>query len=322
MADGTTVSWTPTTATYGSPGFDAVPPGGTGTAKLDRFDTLQVRAGSFEDLSGTLVSADKPIWVVGASNCALVPTGLFFCDHLQEQMLPLDYWGKQAVQLWMEPTLAGLGWRHPSPILDAYDDPFNTWADMSFLLPREAWRGARRPGALAYLVGPLHEHAPPPRLDAPSPGFQDRHVDAVRERARRWLDRAAPGIWPATARGGAAPGFDAATLFAETDLPPDARLAEQYARANVAGSERYVQSPAGSTRHRLFTAGCGVEGLYPVGDWLNTGINSGDVEAATISGLQAARAIAGDARAIVGEGDGQHRHAIDRRVARPAHPAH
>ena len=97
MADGTTVSWTPTTATYGSPGFDAVPPGGTGTAKLDRFDTLQVRAGSFEDLSGTLVSADKPIWVVGASNCALVPTGLFFCDHLQEQMLPLDYWGKRYV---------------------------------------------------------------------------------------------------------------------------------------------------------------------------------------------------------------------------------
>jgi len=97
MADGTTVSWTPPTATYGAADFEPVAPGGTGTAKLDRFDTLQVRAGSFADLSGALVSADKPIWVVGASNCALVPAGLFFCDHLQEQMLPLDYWGKRYV---------------------------------------------------------------------------------------------------------------------------------------------------------------------------------------------------------------------------------
>lgn len=278
---------------------------GVGSRVLERgrdFDdvVLGISLGAVPHLCPTLVAQD-PAWRRAVEHVKTVAT--------------------QAVQLWMEPTLAGLGWRHPSPILDAYDDPFNTWADMSFLLPREAWRGARRPGALAYLVGPLHEHAPPPRLDAPSPGFQDRHVDAVRERARRWLDRAAPGIWPATARGGAAPGFDAATLFAEAALPPDARLAEQYARANVAGSERYVQSPAGSTRHRLFTAGCGVEGLYPVGDWLNTGINSGDVEAATISGLQAARAIAGDAHAIVGEGDGEHRHAIDRRVARSAHPA-
>jgi hypothetical protein len=97
MADGTTVSWTPPTATYGSLDFEGVVPGGTGVVKLDRFDTLQVRAGSFADLSGAFVSADKPIWVVGASNCALVPTGLFFCDHLQEQMLPLDYWGKRYV---------------------------------------------------------------------------------------------------------------------------------------------------------------------------------------------------------------------------------
>ena len=97
MADDTTVSWVPTAATYGAADFEPVAPGGTGVVKLDRFDTLQVRAGTFTDLSGTLVSADKAIWVVGASNCALVPAGLFFCDHLQEQMLPLDYWGKRYV---------------------------------------------------------------------------------------------------------------------------------------------------------------------------------------------------------------------------------
>jgi hypothetical protein len=83
----------------------------------------------------------------------------------------------------------------------------------------------------------------------------------------------------------------------------------------VAGSERYVQSLRGSTRHRLFVESCGVEGLYPVGDWLNTGINSGDVEAATITGLQAARAILGGSKRIVGEGDGWGRHEVQRRVS-------
>jgi len=49
------------------------------------------------DLSGTVVTADKPIWVVGATNCAFVPFEVGFCDHLQEQMIPLDYWGKKYV---------------------------------------------------------------------------------------------------------------------------------------------------------------------------------------------------------------------------------
>jgi len=220
----------------------------------------------------------------------------------------------QAVQLWMEPTLEQLGWRHPSPVVDAYDDPFNTWADMSFLLPREAWRGDRSPGSLAYLVGPLHEHAAPPPPGPAAAGFQARQVEAVRARARRWLDRAGPGLWPATGRRGAPPGFDTSVLFDEASRPPDARLDAQYARANVAGSERYVQSLSGSTRHRLFVADCGVEGLYPVGDWLNTGINSGDVEAATITGLQAARAILGGSRPIAGEGDGWHHHRVARHI--------
>jgi uncharacterized protein with NAD-binding domain and iron-sulfur cluster len=206
----------------------------------------------------------------------------------------------QAVQLWMEPSLAELGWLQPSPILDAYDDPFNTWADMSFLLAREAWGSAPEPRSLAYLLGPLHEHEPPPEFGPAADGFQARQVEAVRARARRWLDRAGPGLWPATARGGGYPSFDASVVCSE------------YSRANVAGSERYVQSLAGTTRHRLFVESCGVEGLYPVGDWLNTGINSGDVEAATISGLQAARAIVGHARTIVGEGDGWARHQVDR----------
>jgi uncharacterized protein with NAD-binding domain and iron-sulfur cluster len=274
---------------------------GVGTRTLERgrdFDDviLGISLGAIPALCPTLVAHD-PAWRRMVDHVKTVAT--------------------QAAQLWMNPTLEQLGWHHPSPVLDAYDDPFNTWADMSCLLPREAWRGEQRPASLAYLVGPLHEHAAPPPPGPEHAGFQARQVDAVRAHARRWLDRAAPGIWPAAARGNAPPSFDTTTLFTSSPCPADARIDAQYLRANVAGSERYVQSLRGSTRHRLFTASCDVEGLYPVGDWLNTGINSGDVEAATISGLQAARAILGHARPISGEGDGWFRHRVDARPATP-----
>jgi hypothetical protein len=95
--DGTTVKWTPTVGTLAGAGVAAVAAGQTGQVAMNRFDTLQVRAPDNSDLSGTFVDADQPIWVVGAVNCVNVPNGVTFCDHIEEQMLPLDYWGKTYV---------------------------------------------------------------------------------------------------------------------------------------------------------------------------------------------------------------------------------
>ena len=96
-ADNTTVSWTPPQNTLAGTGVPAVNANATGQVVMNRFDTMEVRAPNSGDLSGTFVSADKPIWVVGAVNCVNVPTGVTFCDHVEEQMLPLDYWGKKYV---------------------------------------------------------------------------------------------------------------------------------------------------------------------------------------------------------------------------------
>jgi hypothetical protein len=68
---------------------------------MQRFDVLQIAASSpdgdtdyvHHDVSGTVVSADKPIWVMGATQCAFVPFDSGWCNHLQEQMIPLEYWG-------------------------------------------------------------------------------------------------------------------------------------------------------------------------------------------------------------------------------------
>jgi hypothetical protein len=93
----TTVSWTPQKPTLAGNGVPAVGAGQTGMVKISRGDLLQVRAPGGGDVSGTIVSADKPIWVVGAVTCVNVPSGVTYCDHVEEQMLPLDYWGKTYV---------------------------------------------------------------------------------------------------------------------------------------------------------------------------------------------------------------------------------
>jgi hypothetical protein len=99
LQDGTTVKWTTPQGTMAGNGVPAVAANQTGQVAMNRFDTLQVRgpqAGS--DVSGTIVESDKPIWVVGAVECVNVPTNaVTFCDHIEEQMLPLDYWGKTYV---------------------------------------------------------------------------------------------------------------------------------------------------------------------------------------------------------------------------------
>ena len=97
VEDGTTVEWTPTANTIAGTGVSAVNAGQTGSVTMNRHDTLQVRGVNMADLSGTLVDADKPIWVVSAVECVNVPAGVTFCDHIEEQMLPLDYWGKKYV---------------------------------------------------------------------------------------------------------------------------------------------------------------------------------------------------------------------------------
>jgi hypothetical protein len=47
-------------------------------------------AGGSVDLTGSRVSADKPVAVFGGHSCAQVPGGTSFCDTLVEQMIPND----------------------------------------------------------------------------------------------------------------------------------------------------------------------------------------------------------------------------------------
>ncbi len=46
------------------------------------------------DLTGTLIKADKPVSVFSGHTCASVPPKVIACNHLVEQMPPLDTWGR------------------------------------------------------------------------------------------------------------------------------------------------------------------------------------------------------------------------------------
>jgi hypothetical protein len=107
----TTVEWFPPVATAGNGlPVPAVPAGGRGELKMNRFDTARIAASvsasdvpQDRDVSGTVITADKPIWVTAGSRCSRVPhrnpddypTG--YCDPLQELMIPLAYWGSTYV---------------------------------------------------------------------------------------------------------------------------------------------------------------------------------------------------------------------------------
>ncbi len=47
------------------------------------------------DLTGTEITADQKVAVFSGHNCTFVPFQRWACDHLEEQMFPLESWGKK-----------------------------------------------------------------------------------------------------------------------------------------------------------------------------------------------------------------------------------
>jgi hypothetical protein len=94
--DGTTVVLSPSATGGAVRSGGGVAADGTGTVVLDAGDVLQVLSATDDeeiqstDLTGTLVTADKPVQVLGGHNCIYIPTDVGFCDHLEESMVPVE----------------------------------------------------------------------------------------------------------------------------------------------------------------------------------------------------------------------------------------
>jgi uncharacterized protein with NAD-binding domain and iron-sulfur cluster len=195
----------------------------------------------------------------------------------------------QALQIWLSPTTEQVGGDSEAPVIAGYVEPFDTWADMSELIPAEAWPVRSEPGSIHYFCNVLPEIMVSPGDDPNE--LPVRAIEQVRDNARRFLDRDVGHFLPGAVD--AYPQEFRWDLLAGASGTGAARLGSQYLRANIAGSERYVQSLPGTDRYRLAPGDSGYENLALAGDWTDCGFNAGCVEAATMSGLLAAKAVIG-----------------------------
>ncbi len=194
----------------------------------------------------------------------------------------------QALQIWLAPDEPSLGWDAPGATMSGYVEPFDTWASMPQLIPAEGWPEDETPGTLAYFCNTLATPEPTDRGDATQPA---RAHAEVREHAE-WFVRDHIGhLLPGTVDDEGAFRWDLLSGAGDRDGP--ARLDAQYWRANIDPSDRYVQSLPGTDRLRLRADDSGYANLFLAGDWTDNGLNAGCIEAAVLSGLQAANAVMG-----------------------------
>ena len=195
----------------------------------------------------------------------------------------------QAVQLWMRPTLEQLGWKGGATVMTTYQEPLDTWGEMSDVLPMENWRDDVKPQSLHYFCGPMQGPAEPPLSDPDYPSVTNARVKAT---ALHWLQNYIGHLWPHTVAHGTQ-GLDFTKLHDPANGSGPARFDSQYWRANIDPSERYVASFPGTSVHRLWSDDSGFSNLFLAGDWTVSSVNGGCVEAAVESGMAASRGICG-----------------------------
>jgi uncharacterized protein with NAD-binding domain and iron-sulfur cluster len=183
----------------------------------------------------------------------------------------------QAFQLWANKPSAELGWDHDeNSVAGCYVEPLDTYCDMSHLIKAESWGPADGTSSIGYFCGVIDEV----KDETPA-----QTTDRAKGNAIEFIERDLGVLWPR---------FGWSDLVDRDGRSGRDRFDAQYWRANVTPWERYVLTPAGSVEHRLAAGDSGFANLKLAGDWTRTGIDGGCVEAAVISGMQAARAISGE----------------------------
>jgi uncharacterized protein with NAD-binding domain and iron-sulfur cluster len=202
----------------------------------------------------------------------------------------------QSLQLWLKPTLQGLGWPLASPALGSYADPFSALLDETPLTPTETWPPNHIPQLASYFAAPLQDADPiPPPSDHT---FPEKEWLRVRQASIDWLNEHIRHLWPTALKNGQ---FNYDLLIDINEAQGEARFEAQYWVANINPSDRYVLAVKNSDQYRLKPDGSGFDNLYLVGDWVDNGhLNLGSTEPTVIAGLEAARAISGWARPILG----------------------
>ena len=192
----------------------------------------------------------------------------------------------QAFQLWLVDDERTLGWPHPGTTVSGFAKPFDTWASMSHVADLEAWPDEIRPATIAYFCS---------TRASPNGESEEDASDSTRRMAVEFLERESRHFWPRSVDP-ATDGFNWNLLCADGTEQGPVRFDSQYWTANTAPTDLYVQSLPGTDRYRLRPDRSGYKNLALAGDWTDSGINAGCIEAAVVSGLQAANFLLGRER--------------------------
>jgi uncharacterized protein with NAD-binding domain and iron-sulfur cluster len=196
----------------------------------------------------------------------------------------------QGVQIWLRPDHKTLGLAAAAITTSGYLPPIDTFASMPQTLWAEDWPTADQPETVAYFCGALDVEWPPGTDHA---SYVASCHERAREEALKFLNHRVGVHLPGavTERG------FAWHLLAGADGRRDgAALATQHVSVNIDPSDRYVLSVPGSDKYRLRPDEGGYDNLVLAGDWTDSGLNSGCIESAVLSGLQAANVVLGHGR--------------------------
>lgn len=216
-----------------------------------------------------------------------------------------------AFQLWLNTSIQEMQWPYTNDglaLLGSYQEPYDTWADMSDLIGRENWPQGDTPQNIAYFCGPtpapnaneILQNAEQSNFGDAS--FPDNQTEMAKQFALDYLNNLSAHIWPGIWKG--QNSFDFSKLIDINNGEGIARFNDQFFRANIDPTELYVMSFTGSSAFRLKTDQTKTFGnLYITGDWIDNGFNAGCIEATVMAGLQTARALSGENIEIPGEKD-------------------
>jgi uncharacterized protein with NAD-binding domain and iron-sulfur cluster len=228
-----------------------------------------------------------------------IPVGMipYVCSDLVESnprwRSMVDHLGTvatQVFQLWLSADSSELGWKRPGVTMTGFLKPFETWSSMDQLLAVEQWPADDRPQTVTYFCNTLPTAGSPDRNDR---DFPKREHERVRENAIAFLRDGVRHFWPG-ALDEKENAFRWDLLVGGGERSGEDRFDSQFWRANVDPSERYVLSLPGSDKYRLRTDASGYQNLVLAGDWIDCGLNAGCLEAAVMSGFQAANALVGN----------------------------
>jgi uncharacterized protein with NAD-binding domain and iron-sulfur cluster len=196
----------------------------------------------------------------------------------------------QGLQIWLRADHAALGMAAPAITTSGYIPPIDTFSSMPQTLWAEDWPVDDSPQSVGYFCGAMDAEWPTAMNHA-------EYVALCRQRARaealHFLDHRVGVHMP---RAVTERGFAWHLLAGANGHRDGAALDTQYLSVNIDPSDRYVLSVPGSDKFRLRPDESGYDNLVLAGDWTDSGLNSGCIESAVLSGLQAANVVLGHGR--------------------------